>query len=213
MATFGELQTSVSKRLLDASNTAVSSSDVATAINSAIDYWKTTRFYFNVVEDTVSLTAQDGTIPVTGSVLGPSKQDGAFVVEYSNMRYPLQKISENTYNAWFLENGYGIPRFYARVGQSYEMYPLPDSAYILRRSYYKDYTDLVNSSDTNDFTDYADRLIMFWACAELIGGLRQDDKMEGYFTNKAMDEKNRLLGFTNKLNSSGRLVVSSGLLN
>lgn len=212
MATFSELQTKVSKRLLDANNTAVSSADVAASINDAIRYWKKHKFWFNIIDDTVNVTAQNATLPVTGDVLVPARKDGAFVIAYSNMRYPLTKISENIFNSWYLDNGYGIPRYYARVGQDYLMYPLPDRNYDLIRSYYKDYDDLVQPTDTNDFTINADRLIVLWASAECNGELRQDDKMEGYFTAKALNEAKELQTFTGKIQSSGRLTINSSLI-
>jgi len=212
MATFGDIQTRVSKRLLDANNTAVELPEVSTAINDAIRTYKRKKFWFNIVEDVVQVTLQSAILPVTGDVLAPSKADGAFTIQYSNMRYNLMKITENQFNNWYLDNGYGIPRYYARVGQQYLMYPLPDRAYDIRRSYYKDYDDLVNPNETNDFTDEADRLIILEACANLIAELRQDDKMEAYFRAAAKNEYNELNSFTNKLNGTNRLTIHSNLL-
>lgn len=212
MATFGEIQTNVSKRLLDASNTSVSSSDVAASINNSIRYWKYRNFWFNQISDTVTLTATDGTIPLTGSYLMPLHDDGGFVIEYSNMRYPLTKISDQQYNSIFLDNGYGLPSVYARIGQSYEVYPLPDLAYTCRREYLKEYTALVNSSDTNDFTNYADRLIMLWSCADLVFEIRRDSDAETYFRSAAKDEYNLLQLMTEKSNSTGEIQISSFLM-
>lgn len=209
MATFGEIQTKVSKRLLDANNTAVSLPDVSDAINQSINHWKKKKFWFNIVDDVVSVTLQDALLPVTGDVLAPARKDGAFTIQYSNQRYNLLKISENEFNNWYLDNGYGIPRYYARVGQNYMMYPLPDRAYDLRRSYYKDYAPLVAANDTNDFTENAEELIYLWALANLSAELRQDDKMESYYRNAANNEYTELLNFTNKLVSSGRLTLHS----
>ena len=211
MATFGELQTSVSARILDASQTAVSSSSVAASINNSIRYWKYKRFWFNQVSDTSTMTLEDATIPLPSDFLVPTKDNGAFVIEYSDMRYPLCKISDNEYNGLFLDNGYGLPSAYARIGQSYEVYPIPDRAYTIRREYLKDYAVLSSSSDTNDFTNYADRLLMLWSCADLSAEFRRDLEMENYFRNAARDEYNLLQMMTQKSNGTGSLEISTYL--
>lgn len=209
MATFGEMQTYVSKRLLDANNTAITSSDVAASINNSIRYWKYRRFWFNSVSDTVTLTLNDGTIPQTGDFLVPV--GGGFFIEYSSQRWPLQKVSADCYHDTYLDNGYGEPRIYARMGQAYECYPLPDRAYTVRRDILKDYSDLSDGSDTNDFTDNADRLINLWSLADLTAELRQDLEMENYYRNAARDEYRQLGVMSAKSNGSGTLTLNSFL--
>lgn len=211
MSTFAEINTAVSKRLLDANNTAVSSSDVDNAINASVAYWKFRRFWFNEVSDSTTLTAQDGTIPLPDEFLVPVEDDGAFVIEYSNMRYPLRKLSLNEYNGIWLGNGYGRPQYYARIALSYECYPLPDIAYTINRHYLKQYTALSAPTDTNDFTVYADRLIMLWTTGNLIEELRQDMEMSNYYRQAARDEYNNLQVMTTKSNSTGGLTLSSAL--
>jgi hypothetical protein len=213
MATFAEIQTAVSKRLLDANNTAVSVADVAAAVNSAIKYWKFRRFWFNEVNDSATMTIQDGTIPLPSDFLVPAYDDGAFRIEYSESRYSLTKLSTKEYNDIYAANGFGLPRFYAPFNPSqYEVYPLPDRDYTITRAYLKDYAPLVNGTDTNDFTIYADRLITLWAAGNLSGELRQDDKMESYFRNAAMDEFRQLTLLSDKISSSGSLSINSCLM-
>lgn len=212
MATFGQIQSAVSKRLLDPDNTAVSASDVASAVNDAIRYWKYKRFWFNEGYDQTTATPQDGVIPLPDDFLVPSTDNDGFNIEYSAMRYPLKKITQGQYDGIYLTNGYGLPRLYARVGRDFVMYPLPDQAYDINSHYLKQYADLTASGDTNDFTDNADRLLTLWATANLIAEFRQDDKMESYFRNAARDEYQELQVMTQKSNASGGLVLSSSLL-
>ena len=213
MATFGELQTSVSKRLLDANNTAVSSSDVATALNDSIAYWKFRRFFFNEETYDDTLTAQDSFIPLPDDFLLPAFDDGAFVINYSAMKYPLGKISSQEFNNVYLTNGFGLPLSYARVGSDYRCYYIPDRDYDFTGYYLKDYVDIAqeNYNATNDFTDFAPRLLVLWACSILIAELRQDEKMEAYYTSRAQNEYRNLLVMTNKSNASGRLTINSVL--
>ncbi len=212
MATFAEIQSSVSKRLLDPDAVAVSAADVATSINDSIEYWKFHRFWFNEVFDDVLIPMQDKVIPMTGDILFPSIQQDGFSIEYSGIRYPLRKVSQEIYDSMFLTNGYGMPQYYARVGQEYQVYPIPDREYTVKRHYLKEYADLVDGTDTNDFTDYASRLITLWSCADLIAEFRQDEAMEGYFRNRADKEKQNLMYRTGRENATGRSTTYSNLL-
>jgi hypothetical protein len=210
MATFGEMQTAVSKRLLDANNTAIALSDVAASINDAIRYWKFRRFWFN--EDVIAevLVAQDPDLPLPTDFLVPALKNSGVYIQYSNLRYPLRKISEAQYDGMFLSNGYGLPYYYTRIGDgTWKAYPIPDQAYALGGHYLKDYAALVNNADTNDFTDYANRLITLWTLANMSAEFRQDDKMEAYYRQAANDEYRQLQVMTDKSNSTGTLTNHS----
>lgn len=211
MANFIQLQQRVSKRLIDASNTAVSADDVRDAINDAVDYWKFRRFWFNTVRDTDALTAQSGVIPLPVDFLVPLSDDAGFEVEWSNMRYTLAKLDQAQYDALWLGNGYGLPRFYANNAGVYSVYPLPDQAYTIRRNYIKNYVALNLDADINDFTNYAPRLITFWALANLYRDFRQDDKMSDAFFNSAQSEYQNLLVMTTKSNATGGLAIDGNL--
>jgi len=210
MTTLLDIQNSVSQRLLDPNAVAVSSSSVVSAINDSIAYWKFRRFWFNEVHDTAALAAHDGSFPYPSDFLVPATQNDGFYIQYSNMRYPLSKITQAQYDAIYLNNGYGIPRWYARIGNDeYQCYPLPDRDYTVGRHYLKQYDALVNSTDENDFTNHATRLITLWSLANLMAELRQDDKMETYYRQAANDEYRNLRVMSDKSNGSGQLTISS----
>ena len=212
--TFGDMKTYVAKRLIDPTGTAVDTSDIGGAINDAIDYWKFRRFWFNEVADTDVLTAQSADFPYPSDFLVPVSEDDGFYVEYGNIRYPLVKISESLYDSLYLANGYGIPRWYARIGDGeYKCYPLPNIAYTVGRHYLKDYSVLVNDSDTNDFTDNAARLINLWACGNLVSELRQDTASGDYYRTAAQNEYRNLRLLTDKMNGTGKLTLFSHLNN
>lgn len=214
MATFAEMTVYMSKRLIDPDNTAVSADDVKQEINTSIAYWKKRRFWFNEVNDTATLTAQNPDFPYPDDFLVPVIQDAGFVIEYGGIRWPLSKVDMPVYDSLFLTNGYGLPRWYARNGnEEYQCYPIPDQNYTVRRHYLKDYEDLENDGDHNDFTDYADRLIELWGIGNLFYELRQDEESGDKFHAKAMDEYRQLQVMTNKANSSGKLVLTSTLTN
>lgn len=213
MATFSEMTTYMSKRLLDPSNEAVSEDDVKQEINNSIAYWKFRRFWFNEVTDTTMLTAQDPDLPFTGVMLVPSMQDDGFCIEYGGARYPLIKVNTPQYDGNYLDQGYGLPRWYARNStDGYQCYPVPDQNYVVRRHYLKDYEDLDADGDENDFTVYAYRLIELWGLANLISELRQDmPTMSEYYRKAADDEYRQLCVMNNKANAAGKLTVYSAL--
>lgn len=212
MATFVQMKDYVSTRLIDSNNEAVSAATVGQAINDSIAYWKFRRFWFNEAAYSANFTVQDATIPLPNMFLVPVTDTGGFFVSYSNIRYPLTKISDTEYDQLYLDNGYGLPRVYARVGGAYEAYPIPDQAYSCHTRYLKDYNDLSADSDTNDFTDNADRLINLWALANLSAELRQDDKMEAYYRAAAEAEYRNLSVMTDKSNGTGRLSLGSSII-
>lgn len=211
MATFLQLQQRVSRRLLDPSNVAVALEDVKLAINEAIEYWKFRRFWFNTVRDTGTMTIQDSTIPLPSDFLVPFQDDGGFEIEYSNMRYPLAKLNQQAYDGIWLGNGYGLPLYYANLSGVYHTYPIPDRAYTVRRNYLKDYAELVNNSDSNDFTTYGSKLTEYWALADLHRDFRQDPKMSDAYYESAQDEYKNLQIMTAKSNATGGLTLHSHL--
>lgn len=211
MATFAQMKTWVSKRLQDPNNTAVSSDDVGELINSALDYWKNVRFWFNEITDTTTLTQSDPSIPLPDDWLVPSIDD-AFVIEYSGIRYPLKKVSESQYNAMYLSNGIGQPWWYAKLADSnYMVYPIPDQNYTLRRFYLRDYDDFSDPGDTNAFSEKAANLLQYTAAAYGSRDFRQDAEMYSAFWAQAQLEEQSLLATTRKDNATGSLTITSML--
>ncbi len=212
MSTFGEMTTYVAKRIIDPNGTAVDTSDVQQAINQSIEYWKFRRFWFNEVADQATLTARDPSFPYPTNFLVPATDDDGFYIEYGNVRYPLTKISQAIYDSLYLSNGFGLPRWYARIADTkYQCYFIPDQNYTVGRHYLKDYTALSADSDTNDFTNNASRLINLWALANLITELRQDTAMGDYYRTAAQNEYRNLRVMTDKSNAAGKLTIYSTL--
>lgn len=211
MATFAQMQTAVSTRLLDPSNTAVSAANVAASINEAIAYWKFRRFWFNTAESTETLTAESSVIPVPSDFLVEMPMNDGFVIEYNDMRYPLIKRNPRDYDEVYLANGFGLPTIYTLKSGVYHCYFLPDQNYNVRVWYLKDYDDLSQDDDTNDFTDQAANLIIYWALSKLHAELRQDEKMESYYSARALDEYGNLQIRSEKANSTGHLSLHSYL--
>ena len=213
MATLSDIQTWVSKRLLDPNNTSVSSEDVVEMINQAIAFWKKRRFWFNEMTTTVTLTQSNNFIPLPADYYIPSLDDGAFVIEYSGIRYPLAKLSELTYNNYYLSNGIGQPDFYSKqASDGYVVYPIPDQNYTLRCFYLREYDDLSADDDSNDWTTVAQDLIKYQALSYGMNDFRQDVTMADRYEARANQEYQNLLLRTRKENSTGSLTLNSSLM-
>jgi len=212
MATFGQMQTYVSARLLDPNNTAVPATSVADAINDALRYWKIRRMWFNTASQDLTLTQGNPLIPLPVDFLVELPMNDGFVIAYGDMRWPLIKKNPREYDDVYLVNGLGLPRIYTVKAGDYFCYFIPDQNYTIRVYYLKEYADLGNTSDTNDFTINAERLLELWALANLSAELRQDDKMEAYYRAAAQDEYKNLGVFNAKVNSPGHLSIHSYLM-
>lgn len=211
MATLAQMKVFVSKRLQDPLNTAVSSDDVGELINQALQYWKNERFWFNEITDTTTLLQSDPSVPLPDDWLVPSIDD-CFVIEYSGIRYPLKKVSESQYNAMYLSNGIGQPWCFAKLAtDNYQVYPIPDRDYTLRRFYLRDYPDFSADGDTNEFSINATRLLQYSAAAYGSRDFRQDSDMYVAFWAEAEREETSLLTTTRKDNATGSLTITSML--
>ncbi len=208
MATFGELKTKISKRLQDTQGTAVSTSDVADAINTAITFWKKQKLWFNEASTTISLTLGNPIISGLPSDFQFELSDNGFVIEKSKMRYILKKVPPVQYDNENIE-GNGLPEIYTWKAGVFYVYPYPQEAYTTKVYYIKEYADLANDNDTNDFTINADQLIMYEALSRLHGEMRQDEKMEAYYSARAQEEFSNLSSFGKRKSGSGQLTIET----
>lgn len=222
MPTFGQLKTRVSARLFDAANTAVSLSEVGDAINRAIQFSNADKYYFNSADITLTMVTGNpyvleyGTTPPAGyetapvlpSNFGFEDEEGGFVIRYNNLRYDIKKRDPRTYDNQFT-NGLGIPSIYTWRNGRYEFYYIPNVNYPLYVNYIKDYTDLVNDADSNDWTNEGQWVITNRAVAFLLRDLRADDERADRFEKSAQDEANSLMLVSGELRGSGSLTVQT----
>lgn len=206
MATFGTLKTRVSTRLKDPSYTAVSESEVAAAINAAVKYYSDERFWFNTFVETVTLTVGSPTLALATNTTAQRILKGGVAINYSNQRYVLSQVSSEEYDRGNIQ-ALGMPSAWVYRDSGFEVYPYPNLAYNVIVRGLKVYADLSATGDTNDFTTNAEDLVIYEALSRLYGEVRQDDKMEAYYTARAKEEKDKLKRYTNRMNATGRLQV------
>ena len=205
--TLATIRTAIAKRLFDTSNTAISAADITAAINDSIRTWKFKRFWFNTMTSNVSLTTSSAVLTPPTDFLIELPRSG-FTIDYGNTKWPLEKIKPLDYSERDNQSN-GLPRVYTWVGGVYSVYYLPDQAYTVICRYLEDYADLSADGDSNDFTNNATNLITYDALSKLMGELRQDEKMEHYYSGRAENEHKILKRYTNKNTASGALSVET----
>lgn len=210
MATFGELVTEASLKIVDTSNTAVSSVNVANSLNDAIKFWKRKRFWFNETVSTLTLSEGVGTVQLPSDFLIENPRN-ALTVLYNSVKYDVMKLNPQDFDAGDA-TGTGMPYLYTYRGRVMEVYYIPDQDYTAYLRYQKDYdafaTDGSAANTSNDFTTYADRLILYDALSRLMAENRQDDRAE-YYATRAQVEYQNLLNETNRHNSTGSNAIDT----
>lgn len=208
MATLGELRAQIGERLQDTSFQSISASSVNTIINEAISYYKFRRYWFN--EEEASLICTSGNSVLSGvpsDFLFELSRGGLSVIDNSYV-YPLQKVDTFTYDANDI-GVRGIPSMYVYRDKTFDLYPIPDTAYPITLRYIKDYSDLVNDVDSNDFTNIAERMIRYNALSRIYAEYKMDSAMEAYYTARADNEEQNLLKRSSALSGSGTLAVET----
>jgi hypothetical protein len=232
-ATFGSLQTKISTKLIDAGQTAVSAANVADAINDALHFWKFRRFWFNERQVTLTMDINDPFVFIYGQsnpnylnapvlpqlFLYEFPEDG-FTIYYNQLRYVMEKKSPKVFDIHTVGgitgpagtpsgSGLGLPFMYTFRNQAYEFYFYPNLNYSMVVNYITDYVDLSLPNDTNDFTNYADRILLYEALSHLYGENRQDEQQEGtYFAKAEREYQNlKMRGFQQQ--ESGSLTIET----
>ena len=210
MATLGATKTAIARRLLDDSNTAITLVEIATAINEAIRHWKHKRFWFNTTSGTVSLAAADTTITLPSDFLIDVPRN-ALTITQNGFPYRVRKVSPVIFDLYMNTETTGRPQVYCYRNGALEISPYADQTYSGSLYYIKDYTDFETDTSqdslTNDFLTHGLSLIQNQSLAWLHGELRQDEKMEKRYADRANSAYNALLGRTNMLLRTGTLAV------
>jgi hypothetical protein len=220
-ANFGSLQTSVAKRLIDPNSIAVSPADVQQSILDAISFWKPRKFFFNQATTNLTMDVNDPYVlqfgntasgypsaPVLPNNFLVEDEDNGFVIPYNEQRYEIKKKPPRIYDEQNIA-GVGLPYIYTYRAGNYEFYWYPQIAYTLTVYYIKDYPDLVNPTDTNDFTKYAANLLIYEAVSRVLSDVRLDDDRAARFKARALEEYENIKGRSFKQNATGQVTAET----
>lgn len=205
MATFSELASRVVAKYKGSTGTTFTT-QAGDAINDAIEYYQREHFWFS--EGVASVTLTVGSNEVSTASGFPTdywyiNPNGGMALVQSNQRFVLEKISIGEYD----ENnnqGTGRPTVFREIGQTMQVYPYPDQAYVVEFRYIKKYTALTGSQ-SNDFTVYAPQLLEARALSMLFLAQGQDETGMRNFWQE--EERNQLMSL--KRTSNARMATGN----
>lgn len=209
MATLAELRTIISQKIknpyLEGDITA---SVVNAEINRVIRYYQQKKFYFNTKTVEITLIANEQAVPsLPSDLLSPIFVNSLLLID-SDVQIPLTKLLPDAF-AKMDRNQTGRPFWYTYRRDSFLLLPVPASAYTLEFSYLRDYPALVNDGDSNDFSIYAENLLIMSVIKHLYAENKDDlEKASGY---QELEDKElrELQSVSRDYEASGELTIYS----
>jgi len=204
MPNFGELKAEIAQKMTRNDLT----SEIGTALNRTLEFEQNTHYWFNERTATIPLTQGSPLISGIPSDFLLEVYDSGLVINYSNMRYVLKKVDTGTYDRLNVQ-GSGLPYAYTYRADNFYVYFYPDQAYNLELLYLKKYDQLVNDSDSNDFTNYATRLLVAQTLADLYIDQRESQELYGAYQLIAEQERSRLQQKNASKIATGHLITDN----
>lgn len=205
MANLSQLRTRIAAKLSDGTLLRPNAAEIDQAVNAAINFYENKYFWFQEGFAALTTTAGVATLSTLPTDFKFQQHPNSLVLLNNNFRYELQHITGAELDAVSNDVSNQLPRFYTyRVGQ-FEVEPLPDQVYTVNLYYYKSYVDLVDDTDTNDFTNNAERLIEYKTLLDLIGDYKPEDSRYALYTQKVKEEFNEIENETYNRTSTGRI--------
>ena len=208
MATLSELRTRIARKLANDNLVNPTSSEIDTAINLAIEYYETDAFWFSEATANITLVAGDPIVPSIPTDFKQLIEPNALTVIDGQVRYPLIHATPLQYDNVDSE-GRGLPYAYTYRNNQFELYFYPDQAYTLQFFYRKSYADLVNDGDSNDFTNFAERLIEYKTMVDLLYDYRENDRRAIIYENRVEREYEKIKRETYNRTATGMLTTEN----
>lgn len=209
MGTYSDLQNNIANDLTRTDLT----SQIQSAVQDAIDFYSSSRFYFNT---TRSMTFQT----VVGQVAYPlSVLPGvADVIRFDHVFLPLNftTIFELDYEEpeqfeWLsgLAPGLGQPMVYTFVDQQIMLWPNPTAVYTIRPHMHYILPPLVAGTDSNAWTNDGERLIRSQSKLNLFTNVLEDDAGAQRMQGEIAALKSKLDYKTSAKCASGRIMATN----
>lgn len=209
MADLQTIRNAVARKVQDPDMTgSLTSTIVDYEINRSIRYYEKYRFNFNEDLSTITLTANTQVVPdIPSDLSSPLYVNGLMLID-SQVKISLKKLlPDDFFNRD--DDQTGRPYFWTYRDGQFLLLPTPDQAYSLKFRYLKSYADLSGDTDTNDFTDNAEDLIMLHTVKNLYAEDKQDPESASYY--QALEDKElaSIMEKSNGYNSTGFLTNNS----
>lgn len=191
-------------RIADDINRSNLSTQIDKAINRAIEFYESERFWFNETSGTFSTVASQESYGSADNVPSTLKEILRLEVTISSNNNPA--LIPRTFD-WIRRMNVGAatgtPSDYAWYQSKIYLSPIPDSIKTITVYYGKNYAAFTADSDTNDFTTDAEDLIearaRWWVQLRILNNKQKADfaKEEEMEALRALRKKTRILVATN----------------
>ena len=191
-------------------------SQIASAITSAINYYEKKRFYFNEMRSLTfsTVAAQEfySSTDATG-IAQLTDIDRVRITISTSQVYDLEAENYDVLDATSQSttSDQGQPIWYAYYARQFRLYPIPNAVYTVRISGVKSLTALSAGTDSNAWTTEADAepLIRMRAKADLYANVIRDDDEALKFKALEKEEFAALRSRTTNLGASGKIMATT----
>ena len=207
MTTLGTMRTRIAREMRRGDLTA-SSTAIAAAVLSAIQFYENERFFFTEFhENTVTASASVSYVALTVLSVRPVTLDSVKAV-IGQRDYPL--LERNWSELERIDSGqwYGYPDYYALHGEEIRLYPPPNSNYTLKVSGVKTLPEIsvsASASATNAWMTDGEEMIRLKAKALLFRDEVRAPEQAAQFEAAAALSRRAVKRRTTSLAASGRI--------
>lgn len=213
MANFGQLKAQIARDLVrddlsSDTNASLTDDTISYYVKSVIKkYTDSERLWFLQEIGTFSTVASTRSYSLSTN-FSDFVDDKSAKITDTNYDYKLEKRNYD-----FMETNYpdtyftGRPDFYALQGDNIVLGPVPDQAYTITLTYFKELPELSADSDTNDWTTTCERLIRFKTIADIFTLVLQTPELAAPYEMLAREELITIRGLNNRRSGGGKLKV------
>jgi hypothetical protein len=201
MSTFLEMK----NRIADDLDRTDLSTQIAKAINRAIEYYEKERFWFNEKVSTFSTVANQKNYGSSDGIPTDIAEIDYVEITVSGKEYELHTRTYSYIKKLIGYDMVGEPTDYCYYQENFYFYPIPNAARTITISHQQKYAELSADSDTNDFTTEAEDLIesraRWWIYSRIIKDREQAEVAKA----DEIEALQALRTKTEKLTSTGSL--------
>lgn len=199
MSDFGTIKSRIADDIARADLT----TQIATAVQNAIDYYDRERFWFNEAIATASTVASTQNLDVPTDFIAAD----TLRVTINSSKLDLTRRTKAYIDAITVTASHtGQPSDYAVYNQDLWLWPIPAAVYTLTLTYHKSLAALSGASDTNAWMTEGEQLIRNRAEWELYAYVVRDPDMAALCKAAEMEALQSLKSET------GRYVASGGIM-
>jgi hypothetical protein len=152
-----QLRTRVADKLMRSSL----SSQIDESINDAINFYMAYRFWFNERTNTFNTVASQKAYGSADSVPTDILEIDSVKVTVSGAFYYPDRVSFKEIEDMDYSSATGLPDWWAYYQEKFYFYLVPADVYTITVAYLQSYSALTNTTDNNDFTNNATKLIEY----------------------------------------------------